>query len=334
MFEGKYIINENERRNLFTYATKELSQDAFLMWLFNNYDDEEVAPVAYALLREFCGLTPDEKITKLCTQPQWHKIDISVWFKTDRGKEYALFIEDKTDSAEHNQLVRYNESIKQLEGKGYEIHKVYYKPGYLYPKERERVVAAKWEGPYSAKEIYELLRNYETSGNPIVRQYIEHIKSREVALSMTERPTKSSAKEDFLQWFAFFDNVVIPKLEEWFGEEKGSFGSWKGQYPYVTLSVHYHGMEHIPYLEIRSKDCLNGYFISKVLCHGVSDEPRKQALIKRIDSQGFFSQKNVRKNDPQQVGWKAEGNIDTAAAFVEAAKRSVEAYLDLMNDWN
>ena len=33
------IVTESEK-NLFTYATKELSQDAFLLWLFNNYDDE------------------------------------------------------------------------------------------------------------------------------------------------------------------------------------------------------------------------------------------------------------------------------------------------------
>ena len=36
-------------KNLFDYATKELSQDAFLRWLFENYDCE-------LLFREYIGL--------------------------------------------------------------------------------------------------------------------------------------------------------------------------------------------------------------------------------------------------------------------------------------
>ena len=43
-------------KNLFNYATKELSQDAFLMWLFENYDDSELGEIANALLGNFRAL--------------------------------------------------------------------------------------------------------------------------------------------------------------------------------------------------------------------------------------------------------------------------------------
>ena len=33
------------KNNLFDYATKELSQDAFLRWFFENYDDPHIGPV-------------------------------------------------------------------------------------------------------------------------------------------------------------------------------------------------------------------------------------------------------------------------------------------------
>ena len=122
-------MTENERRNLFTYATKELSQDAFLLWLFNNYDDEEVVPAVYALLREFCGLEKDEKILSLETKAQWNKIDVSVWFETNKGKKYALFIEDKVDSGEHNQLEEYNKHTLTSKEEGHEVSRIYYKPG-------------------------------------------------------------------------------------------------------------------------------------------------------------------------------------------------------------
>ena len=44
-------------KNLFERATKELSQDAFLLWLFENYDSDNphVREAVYTLLRPFVG---------------------------------------------------------------------------------------------------------------------------------------------------------------------------------------------------------------------------------------------------------------------------------------
>lgn len=45
-------------KNLFDFATKELSQDAFLRWLFENYncENEDVKKVCEKILSEFTGI--------------------------------------------------------------------------------------------------------------------------------------------------------------------------------------------------------------------------------------------------------------------------------------
>ena len=92
--------------NLFDYATKELSQDAFLRWLFQNYDDPVVGEVSNCLLGEFCHFQDGEKVGSLHTEAQKNKIDISVCITTTLGRKIALFIEDKTFSNEHHQFLQ------------------------------------------------------------------------------------------------------------------------------------------------------------------------------------------------------------------------------------
>ena len=47
-------------KNLFDYATKELSQDAFLRWLFENYncEDKDVCDASRELIMNFLGKRP------------------------------------------------------------------------------------------------------------------------------------------------------------------------------------------------------------------------------------------------------------------------------------
>ena len=101
-------------KNLFDYATKELSQDAFLRWLFENYncENESVKTACRKLFDSFTENKFKEKtITDLTTVAQWKNIDISIWFKID-GIEQLIVIEDKTGSEIHDdQLARYEKEI-------------------------------------------------------------------------------------------------------------------------------------------------------------------------------------------------------------------------------
>ena len=98
-------------KNIFKYATKELSQDAVLSWLFASWEDKELQPLVLKLLNEFgVNITADDIIDiqpllKIC------KIDITIALETKK-KRYLMFIEDKTFTKVHdNQLWKYDEQI-------------------------------------------------------------------------------------------------------------------------------------------------------------------------------------------------------------------------------
>jgi transcription termination factor NusB len=74
-------IRSKKMKSLFDYATKELSQDAFLRWLFENYNSEnkEVNKVCEQLFNKFTKNELDfSKIANLTTTAQWKNIDISI----------------------------------------------------------------------------------------------------------------------------------------------------------------------------------------------------------------------------------------------------------------
>ena len=98
--------------NLFQYATKELSQDAMLCWLINwlNYPDSELYPLGKDVLDLFLGENSQEKYFNVQVKRQYKKIDVLVLF----NDEYALIIEDKTNTSEHGeQVARYKELLQQ-----------------------------------------------------------------------------------------------------------------------------------------------------------------------------------------------------------------------------
>lgn len=176
-------MSGDERRNLFTYATKELSQDAFLMWLFNNYDceNEKVREVSRALLFKFIEKTRDEKITKIETFGQWKHLDILVEAEIG-GTVYLLTIEDKTYSSEHEQLKNYHkdtekraEELRKERKTEVETRYVFYKTAIIDKDEAKRIKAAGWR-QYDIKEIYKFFSKVDDTGNAILDDYIAHVK--------------------------------------------------------------------------------------------------------------------------------------------------------------
>ena len=103
------------RPNLFSFATKELSQDAFIAWLLQwaspecQSHDALLSDCARRFLTKLLSLQiePPAEITIVTAgRGQWENID--VWAEIN-GK-YLLIIEDKTFTGQHsNQLQRYRE---------------------------------------------------------------------------------------------------------------------------------------------------------------------------------------------------------------------------------
>ncbi len=109
-------------KNIFDFATKELSQDAFLRWLLENWNcnDKSIQKASQLLLFDFLGIDRSSKITSLKTMAQYKKIDILVDCVID-GENYIIAIEDKMYSVDHglqlennkNHLKEYNNKAKQ-----------------------------------------------------------------------------------------------------------------------------------------------------------------------------------------------------------------------------
>lgn len=118
--------------NLFTYATSELSQDAFICWLLSHAmkdcnSDSALSDCAKEFIRFFIkDLKNEDVYLSKPPEKQYKSIDVLITV----NDKYKVIIEDKTHTADHdNQLIRYRE-IVQKDFDGYECIGVYYKTGF------------------------------------------------------------------------------------------------------------------------------------------------------------------------------------------------------------
>ncbi|MBQ9354750.1 MAG: PD-(D/E)XK nuclease family protein [Clostridia bacterium] len=333
-------------KNLFNYATKELSQDAFLRWLFENYDcedNESLKNASNSILKKLCNIT-DEEIRKVETYAQWQKIDIFAVVETDR-RSIALFIEDKVFSFEHNnQLEKYNGIIeKSYKNRNWKLNslgctendivKIFYKPSYIFDDERRAVEQAGWK-VFGINCILKMFDSLYDTDCTILKQYIEHIREIEKAWKTEEMPSLSKRGLDLIKWQAYFEFQIKPKLnidkEKY--DCKTCVGSYDYTYLYITKKVK--DGEKIPYIELRSRDVSDEGFSVTLLCYGVDyniNRERLQKVTERIETapNKVFLSKNKRSNEPKQLGRTGKTNED----MVSYLKKCIEDYDYIMKEW-
>ncbi len=217
-------------KNLFDYATKELSQDAFLRWFFENYDDERLGPIVTAFLREFAkdgfADTKSEDIISIITYAQKNHIDITIEARLrQKGEEITryVYIEDKVASCEHNQLARYNASTISTSS-----DRIYYKSSLIDEEERKRVYAANWKA-YDIDSIAPFFRHYKDKKDisDVFSDYVAHI------LKIYDdfhhiSPLKPTAWNK-TNWRTFYYDLFDQKHYEEQGCSKSSF-IYRGKY--------------------------------------------------------------------------------------------------------
>lgn len=337
-------------KNLFNYATKELSQDAFLRWLIENYqcENEDVRAQCRKLLSTFCGIEhlDPEKISELNTYAQWKKVDVFVNLKYEK-KIYCIAIEDKVFSEEHNQLENYNKRLtghiewlkSQNKCAEIEIKKIYFKPAKLSEEEKNRVQNGGWN-IFDINEILKIFDADSISTNEILNDYRAHLKDVQRAFKTVQKPTRNSDNIDFLSWAAYFNNSIVPQLSQngYQVEVKKA-----GQYPYVCFWAYKQGIEKkAPYLEVRSRDCLNDIFQARILCYGVSDQDlidQQPKLIENIKNSSLFvcerliTKRKGKTIFPKQVGVTENLKAETTEEFLFHLNACIEEYLTIMKDW-
>ena len=211
----------SESNNIFKYATKELTQDAFLCWSINWINEGENGPLyeyAKAILDLFLGVDKKEKYYDVQVYRQYEKIDVLVMFKDDNGSSHVLIIEDKTNTSEHgDQLKRYTKKLE--DGLNYDeslkayinakIHLAYVKTGIMYDVDVRMVEQAvvvdldmllKVIKPIAELDISEILIYYY--------KYLQSIKDKRINI---EEEIKNGNYEDSLSdrygQFYFLSNI-------------------------------------------------------------------------------------------------------------------------------
>ena len=209
--------------NFFRFASSELSQDAFIIWLLEwanreySQADNELHKAAQAFVRLL--LLPDDskedlQISSIKCKSQDNNIDVLALIKDINNKQYAVIIEDKTDTTVHdNQLIRYSKDVNKRYN-NYELHCVYFKTG-----NESKHSLNKIESEYKKDK-------WVNTHNPIFKMVL-----RDDILRVLE-PYKSSIKNlicnDFVEnldrirrWTASYQNKIV---NEWGNT------AWQGYY--------------------------------------------------------------------------------------------------------
>ena len=181
---------DNNKPNLFSFATSELSQDAMFSWLLSwarpecASDDFELHNVAVKFVYLLTG-TKEIQIEKIKVGRQWERID--VW--AEINDDIFLIIEDKTGSTIHdNQLARYKETVER-EYPDRTKYYAYVKTGNE-PKSTLQSVSDAGYRIVLRKDIIDCLDGYEGQ-NVLLRDYREHLKAIEVDVqSYKSRPVR------------------------------------------------------------------------------------------------------------------------------------------------
>ena len=281
------------KNNLFTFATKELSQDAILCWIANNYNEEGLLKTcAEAFLRLILGKSgrENEVIEKVQILRQHNHIDVLIIV----NDTLAIIIEDKTNTSEHgNQIERYKESLKKEQISEKNILCVYYKTGNFTYADREVLKDEEIVKLYR-QDLLDVLAPY-ASVSDILSNYYEHL------LGLEQKYQKQL--EDYAHYR--FEKVLIDHtmqlhfFEDVFGSEvynathlpKGEAPIQQGTTYGTAYTWHWISefSKNIPE-ELRGKcgrylgfrlDCIGEPFIAlKMYCwYDKKDETKKQEQI-------------------------------------------------------
>ncbi|MCR5651321.1 MAG: PD-(D/E)XK nuclease family protein [Lachnospiraceae bacterium] len=227
------------RNTLFYYATKELSQDAFICWLCSfslegsRADDRELVRCSCDLIRTFMtrGLEKngdDASLQLISVEKQVGNIDILLTVKFD-NEIFKVIIEDKVNSHDHdNQLQRYRNDVEK---EGYKVIGIYFITGFQ--SDLSRVYDADYK-VFDRKDMLKLLRECK-SENEILKDFRAYWENfEEIACSY-----KSGSLDEWADWQAvngFYDEmqVILTDTGLWSGygyvpnAGGGFWGLWYG----------------------------------------------------------------------------------------------------------
>lgn len=245
-------------KNLFEYATKELSQDAFLCWLFANFDCEQEEVKDFScyvlswLISDKLSLENIRQIKNVKILKQYKKIDILVEC-TFLDIPYIIVIEDKTCSTAHNrQLDRYRETVNSLYNSTYQKRFIFFKTDIIGKEEDSDLKTYNGWKIKQTKEIHEAFtyflkgKNLCEFNNEILHYYYDNLTN--IYNAIINRPQKVSDWKLY-SWHSFFEDYIpIDGLVR-----NTEIRAYQKQYYYYKFTIAGHA-EDLPSIEVRSRD--------------------------------------------------------------------------------
>lgn len=204
--------------NLFKFATKELSQDAFLAWLLQWASPQcrEHNPALNAVATEFVnrlislqGTAPPE-ITRIEVELQWEKIDVCA----EINYSHLIIIEDKVGTDAHSdQLSRYYNIAKDwCQEHGRELIAVYIKTHSDCSSNFARI-AEEGFAVFGRRELLEFLNAHEVASD-IYNDFRDRLREIETAESLFR--VVPIAEWSWDAWKGFYQAVEQARpLKEW-----------------------------------------------------------------------------------------------------------------------
>ena len=206
--------------NLFSFATKELSQDALLCWAIN-WMREAAKGTAYyelgkSLLNLFLGQHHLDEYENILILRQYKRIDVLIVFE-GKGLRYGLIIEDKTHTSEHsNQIQRYQDTVTldpELSIPAENLYVAYVKTGIIYDADR-RVNA----NIVTLSQLQDTLLPYaERTGSHILSDYVAYLQTE-----LAKRASVDKLIDDF--------DLTTPLVTSDYDNGKPVLGTYYGQY--------------------------------------------------------------------------------------------------------
>lgn len=322
--------SEITMKNLFDYAKKELSQDAYIRWLCENYncEDSDVCDASLKFLELLGAETIGIKTIE--TFGQKARIDIFVILTYENGKKVGLFIEDKIGSEEHNQLGNYNKSIERLkkDEKLTDTLRAYYKTSSLDKEEEKRVIRAGWK-IIKFEDIVKHWEKYKRSKNIVLYWYSNHI----IALAKAMKNKKRIRENNTLAWDSYFKKILVPKYEQ-----KYNCYAKTTRYGYAYFCIFPKGFDKgAPYLEIRSRDCAFDRFKATILIYDLKEEYKsyvdyiKYCIKKSKDS--LFIVSNYSKQIASTKKDKKYDSVKNDKDFLKYLDECAKEYCELMQSF-
>lgn len=320
--------------NLFQYATKELSQDAFLCWFisWSNLDLKEINPELHrqskyflsSILKKSALELPEKYEVEIKTQ--YEKIDILMLI-TSKEENIVFMIEDKVSSSEHNnQLERY----KKIIGKKFKKYipvLTYIKSDLVFKSELKKVTESGYH-LIDINEFYHLIAN-EYVENDIFNDFKAHLKGKVKGYNIYH-PCKQWGNS---HWHSFAREVNCHFPDSRSGSYHLGSTWWV-----IILKEKLDKIKNIDIsIEITNRKKLMIKIHSK---EGILNKEIQKGILKNIlpsvEKQGAIKSKNIRgiKNRaiiefPNFLKLDEDGLIDLKATlnFIKIIKTSFEKHL-------